>query len=207
MRIATMGGDLTEATSGQAVVLQLDRDIDISRGAVLAVPKQAPKAVEAIDARLAWLADTPFVPDQDLLLRSATDLVPIERITIKARLDLATLAQTPGVACGPNDIALANIRFGRPVVLDRFTDAPETGMFVLVDALSGATVAGGIARALTEQTRAPNNDVFRLTRGLLADGVCAGLAPDDPEFRHRAEAVQRLFARAGLDVGLDLDAL
>ena len=42
---------------------------------------------------------------------------------------------------------------------------------------------------------------------LLAEGVCAGVAPDDPEFARRAEAVRRLMEKAGVRVRLDLDAI
>ncbi len=204
-RIATMDGELREAASGQAVVLQLDRDLDISRGAVLAARKHAPKPARAIDARLVWLADAPFAPQQRLLLRTSTDLVPVERMTVKARFDLATLAQTPGGDCAANDIVAADIAFGRPVVMDRFADVPETGAFVLVDALTGTTVAGGVARGLQETNPSARDGTFRLTRALLAGGICADLAPEDPQFVRRAEAVLRLFAHAGLEARLDLE--
>ena len=38
-RIATMGRDLAAARAGQAVVIGLDRDLDLSRGAVLGLPR------------------------------------------------------------------------------------------------------------------------------------------------------------------------
>ena len=122
VRIATMDGDLKAADSGRAVVLQLDRDFDIARGAVLASPGSVAQHATGIGARLVWLADTPFTPDQRLLLRTQSDLVPVERLAVKARLDLATLAQNAGAACGPNDIVVADIDLGRSAAFDRFTD-------------------------------------------------------------------------------------
>ena len=61
-RIVTMGRDLESAGAGQAVVLQLDTDIDVSRGAVLASPDRMPTVVRSLDARLVWLSDEPFNP-------------------------------------------------------------------------------------------------------------------------------------------------
>ena len=41
-RIAMMGRELASASAGQAVVIGLDRDLDLSRGAVLGVARDAP---------------------------------------------------------------------------------------------------------------------------------------------------------------------
>src|SRR5262249_51833355 len=76
-RIVTMARDLDSAGAGQAVVLQLDTDIDVSRGAVLAASDAVPAAVRSFEARLVWLSDEPFDPGRGYLLRSATDLVPV----------------------------------------------------------------------------------------------------------------------------------
>ena len=51
VRIATMSGDLPSAQSGQAVALQLDVDIDVSRGAVLAKPEMRPVAAQTLEGR------------------------------------------------------------------------------------------------------------------------------------------------------------
>ena len=204
-RIVTMDGDLATAERGRAVVLQLDRDLDIARGAVLAAEGSLLRRAHSIDARLVWLADVPLAPDQRLLLRTQTDLVPIEHMRVMAHLDLATLAQRDGTTCGPNDIVIADIDLGRPAVLDRFADVPEMGAVIVVDALTGATVAGGVVRSVRERARDPSRAAFRLTRELLAQGVCAGLTVDDPEFSRRADAVRRLFEMAGTAVDLDSD--
>ncbi|KAB2850177.1 MAG: sulfate adenylyltransferase [Hyphomicrobiaceae bacterium] len=204
-RILTMDGDLPAATSGRAVVLQLDRDLDIARGAVLAAGASEPKLARGLEARLIWLSDAPLAPDQRLLLRTPTDLVPVERLTVKARLDLATLAQQATTTCAPNDIVAADIELGRPAVVDRFADVPETGGFVLVDVLTGATVAGGVVRAVREHRPGARRAEFRLTRGLLERGVCAGLSAEDPEFARRAEEVRRLMETAGIHARIDLD--
>jgi bifunctional enzyme CysN/CysC len=203
-RIATMDGDLDSASSGQAVVLQLDRDLDISRGAVLAIPKSAPKPGRVLNTRVVWLAEVPFVPDRRLLLRTSTDLVPIAHMTVKARLDLATLAQEAGDDCAANDIVAAKITLGRAVVADRFADVPETGAIALVDALTGATMAGGVVRAIDRPKSAGHDRSFRITRATLSD-LCAGLAPSNPEYARRAKAVRRLFADAGVEARLDFD--
>ena len=201
-RIATMDGDLDVAGSGQAVVLVLDADLDISRGAMLATPGKEPRLGRGLQTRFVWLADARFEPGQSLLLRSRTDLVPVESLKITARLDLASLAQTADNVCNTNDLVIADIVLGRPAALDAFAEVAATGAFVLVDRLSGATVAGGVVRSVSRGESQSRNRGFRLTRELLASGVCAGLAPEHPEFHRRAEEVARLLEAAGVKVSL-----
>ncbi len=206
-RIATMSGDLEFATRGQAVALVLDADIDVSRGAVLAPANAAPVATRAFEGRFVWFAETPFDTAASYLLRTATDTVPVARIEIRALLDLETMAQAPSTTCAVNDIAVATLRLGRPTAVDRFADLPATGSFVLVDAVTGATVAGGIVAAREANDRGAAATTFRLTRDLLARGVCADLgagSDDRAEFRRRADQVASLLRSAGVEVEIEL---
>ncbi len=202
-RIVTMDGDLQSAESGQAVTLVLDTDIDVSRGAVLGTPGQTSGLAQRLDARLLWVADAPLEPGRRLLLRTAADPVPVQALRIQAKLDLDTLEQSPGESCSTNDLVIADIVLARPSPLDPFSAIPAMGAFVLVDVLTGATVAGGIVRAIAPFEPSARERGFHLTQDLLAADLCRGLGPDDPEFKRRADAVVRLFEAAGLDVGLD----
>ena len=143
-RIATMDGDLTSAAKGDAVTLVLDTDLDISRGAVLSEVPRRPTNADVIEARLVWLSETPFDPEAGYLLRTATDLTPVTSMSVSALVDFETLAAQPAHACGVNDIADCRILLGRPAAIDLFRDLPLTGNFVLVSAIDGATVAGGV---------------------------------------------------------------
>jgi bifunctional enzyme CysN/CysC len=205
-RIATMGRDLERATAGQAVVLQLDTDLDVSRGAVLAVPRDPPAAVRSLEARLVWLSDQPFARERGYLLRTATDLVPVASLTIAAHLDLDTLAERPAATCAANDIAVVRIGLGRGAVAEHYAGHRDTGSFVLVDAVTGATVAGGIVT----QTRAGEDgkpqEAFRLTRSVLRQGIGADLGDDaaaEQELRRRADEVAILLRGAGVAVEIE----
>ena len=204
-RIVTFAGDHSNAQAGKAVTVALDRDLDIARGGVLAAPDRPAQAARNIECRLVWLAD--HGPGQGgLLLRTSTDLVPVSSFGVRARLDLQTLETQKSATCGPNDIADVRIGLGRTVALDTFVDNPGTGRFVLVDALSGATVAGGVVTAIAGAAATGTGNAFRLTRSLLASTVCADLprfASADVEFRRRTAEVAFLMSAAGVSVDLD----
>ena len=206
-RVATMQGGLASAGEGQAVAFVLDRDIDLSRGAVIAVPHARAIVARTVEAQLVWLAEQAFATSGRYLLRSATDLVQVARIEIKGLLDLETLQRNDAGTCAVNEIAVAEIDLARSTALDEFAAFPATGSFLLVNAVSGATIAGGTVTAacarLGREAGTSTDGVFTLTREMLARGVCADLAQHggvDPEFRRCAGEIIRLMQSAGIAV-------
>jgi bifunctional enzyme CysN/CysC len=201
-RIAAMDGNRASALKGDAVVLELDTDLDISRGAVLSEVTRRPTNADVLEARLVWLAETPFDPETGYLLRTATDLTPVTSMSISALVDFETLAAAPAHACAVNDIADCRILLGRPAALDLFADLPATGSFVLVNAVDGATVAGGVI-TWAQAGASVGDNVFVLDRELLARGLCSDLG-DSPadlaEFHRRAQEAAILLRSVGIPV-------
>ena len=207
-RIVTMDGDLAQAAKGKAIVLVLDTDLDVARGALLASGASLPVKAHSVEARLVWLAERPFGATHGLLLQTATDVVPVAGITISAHIDLDTLSSKPAEGCATNDIVAASISFRRPAALDPFSSYQETGAFLLVDALTGATLAAGtvIAAKGEDDSRIAPHRTFRITCDMLAGGLCADLADspaDRAEYRRRADEIARLFEAAGLPVSIE----
>ena len=206
-RIATMDGDRAFASKGDAVTLVLDTDLDISRGAVLSEVPRRPTNADVIEARLVWLSETPFDPEAGYLLRTATDLTPVTSMSVSALVDFETLASQPAHACGVNDIADCRILLGRPAAIDLFRDLPLTGSFVLVNAIDGATVAGGVISWAQAGAPAVGDNVLVLDRALLARGICSDLG-DSPadlaEFNRRAQEVAVLLRSVGVPVLIEI---
>jgi bifunctional enzyme CysN/CysC len=202
-RITTMDGDLDRATTGMAVAMVLDTDLDITRGAVLAAPWALPVKARNVEAHLVWLASRSSETAHGMLLRSATDLVPVAAIEITAHVDLDTLCMTTASQCSMNDIAAASIALARATALDPFGELGETGAFLLVDSLTGATLAAGIVVAARagEEARTNPHASFLVTRDMLRQGLCSDLRDTEAgtrEFQRRAREVARLFEAAGV---------
>ena len=205
-RIATFDGDLEEAEPGRAVVIGLDRDIDVTRGHVLAAVEAHPARATGISVHFVWLSEEPFDAKAAYLLRTATDLVPIDSLELTALMDLETLTSRPSTKCGTNDIAAANIKPGRPVAIDAFRENPTTGAFMIVDAVSGASVAGGVVLETVTQAATADETEFAIDRDLLA-GLCRDLgnsAEDREEFRRRASEVAIILKAAGVRASIKI---
>jgi bifunctional enzyme CysN/CysC len=206
-RISTMDGDRAFAAKGDAVTLALDADLDISRGAVLSEVPRRPINADVIETRLVWLSETPFDPEAGYLLRTATDLTPVTSMSVSALVDFETLRTQPAHGCGVNDIADCRILLGRTAAIDLFRDLPLTGNFVLVSALDGATVAGGVITWAQAGVATMGDNVLVLNRERLARGLCADLGDspaDKAEFNRRAQEVAALLRSAGVPVLIEI---
>jgi bifunctional enzyme CysN/CysC len=205
--ITTMDGDLAFAAKGDAVAIELDSDLDVSRGAVLSEVARRPINADVLEARVVWLAEAPFDPESGYLLRTATDLTPVTSMSISALVDFETLASAPAHACAVNDIADCRILLGRLTSLDLFSELPATGNFVLVSAVDGTTVAGGVITWAQSGAAALGDIVFVLDRELLARGLCSDLgnSPADlAEFHRRAQEAAILLRSVGIPVLIEI---
>ena len=206
-RITTMDGDRTFAHKGDAVAIELDSDLDISRGAVLSEVQRRPINADVLEARLVWLAEAPFDPEAGYLLRTATDLTPVTSMSVSALVNFETLASTPAHACAANDIADCRILLGRPTSLDLFAELPATGNFILVSAVDGTTVAGGVISWAQAGAATVGDNVFVLDRELLSRGLCSDLG-DSPadlaEFHRRAQEAAILLRSVGIPVLIEI---
>ncbi len=83
---------------------------------------------------------------------------------------------------------------------------PADGRFLIVDAITGATVAGGVISTATKGDAA-NASAFMLTRELLERGLCRDLGDSDEdrrEFQRRASEAALLLRAAGIPVKIEL---
>jgi len=169
-RIVTMDGDLPRAVAGQAVTLVLDRELDISRGDVLARPGETPDYSNQFQARLVWMNEGPAFAGRSYLLKIGTQLVPATITDIKFRTNVNTLEQAPATKLDLNEVATVTIATDKPITFDPYAENRLTGGFILIDRVSNSTLGAGTiefglrrAQNLTYQ----NFDVNRQVRAEL----------------------------------------
>ncbi len=142
-RLVTMDGDLAEAAPGQAVTIVLDREIDASRGDVLAVAP-APEMADQISARVVWMDDTPLFRGRAYLLKLGASLVIGTVTEINSRLDMDTLAEEQVRELHLNEIGTVTVALSQPIACERYADSRELGGFILIDRLTRNTVGAGL---------------------------------------------------------------
>ncbi len=142
-RIVTAGGDLSEATTGQAVTLTFADEIDASRGDVIAAADRPPEVADQFAAHLLWMGDDALLPGRPYLLKIGARTVGASVTEIKHKVDVNTQEHLAAKHLDLNEVAYCNLHLDQPVAFEHYADNRALGGFILIDRQSNATVAAG----------------------------------------------------------------
>ncbi len=143
--ISVLGDSLGSALAGDSVALQLEDEVDVSRGDMIVDAHRLPRPVKAFTAKLCWLASEPLAPRGRYLLRHTTRTVKARFAAINYRIDVQTLEQRPLEGeVRMNDIVHAALAVQQPVFVDPYAMDRATGAFILIDEATNQTVAAGM---------------------------------------------------------------
>lgn len=144
--IETFDGPQTEALAGDAVVLTLDREIDLSRGEMLVRPKNLPSVSERLEAYLCWMGETPMQVGTSYVLQQTSRQVPAFVERLEYRVEIDTLRREPAETLGLNEIGRVELVTAKPLFFDSYRVNSATGSFVLIDPNTNVTVGAGMIR-------------------------------------------------------------
>ena len=146
-RIVTWDGDLAEAHAPLSVTLVLDREVDISRGDLIASAQAPAKVAKSLKAAIVWMDQRPLERNRRYLLKHTSQTVPAFVASIEYRTNIATLSREATETLRMNDIGVATLTLLRPIAIDRYAENRATGAFILIDPERNATVAAGMVTA------------------------------------------------------------
>jgi sulfate adenylyltransferase large subunit len=144
--IVTYDGHLPEAFSPMSVTLRLEDEIDLSRGDMLVSPDNSPLVSQKIRAMVVWLHNTPLELGRSYLVKHAVRETKIRALRIRHRVNVNTLAQESATRLEVNEIASVEFEANVPLFVDPYCRNRTTGSFILIDALSNATVGAGMVQ-------------------------------------------------------------
>ncbi len=142
--IDTFEGPIERARAPMSVTLTLADNVDVSRGEMLVHPENVPHVEQRFEAMLVWMNERDLDLGATYFIKHTTTLVRAEFEQVLSRTDLETLEDAPARTLGLNDIGRVIVRAHRALHFDAYSDNPRTGAFIVVDALSNATVAAGM---------------------------------------------------------------
>ena len=145
-RIVTADGDLDQAEAGESITLVLDREIDVSRGDVLASAEDRPEVSDQFAAEMLWMNEDHLLPGRSYLLKIGATTTPASVSALKHKIDINTFEKQPCTKLEINEIGLCNIACARPVVFDPYHQIRDMGAFILIDRFTNQTVGAGMIR-------------------------------------------------------------
>ncbi|HZY34186.1 MAG TPA: adenylyl-sulfate kinase [Rhodanobacter sp.] len=143
-RIVTADGELDSAGDGQAVTLCLDREIDVSRGDVIADALRPAPVADQFACHLLWVGDAALLPNRTYWLKLGTRTVNARVMSIKHKVDVNSQAKLAARQLVLNEVGYCTLGLDDEVAFEAYADNRTLGGFILIDRLNNATVACGM---------------------------------------------------------------
>ncbi|MCW2801010.1 MAG: cysNC [Aeromicrobium sp.] len=139
------GRKLDEAFTGQAVVIELADNLDISRGDMICRPNNRPTSTQDVDAMICWMdSDLTLSTDSTYTILHTTRETRVSIKELEYRLDINTLHRGDADSLSLNEIGRVRLRTQKPLHFDPYRRNRDTGSFILIDEATNNTVAAGM---------------------------------------------------------------
>ncbi len=139
------GKNIQEGEKGSSIAIELDREIDISRGDMISCIALPPINSNEITAKICWMHEQPLSISKKYILKITTKETQciVSKIISKHNNEFDQIIQAPNEA-EINEIATIKIKTAYPIHFDKYVNNKNTGRFILIDPVSNDTVAAGI---------------------------------------------------------------
>jgi sulfate adenylyltransferase large subunit len=144
--IVTFDGELPQASSPMSVTLQLEEEIDLSRGDMLVSRDHLPSVSRKFNAMVVWLHSAALELGRTYLVKHTVRQTKIRALHIRHRVNVNTLAQEPAARLEMNEIGFVELETHLPLFFDPYATNRTTGSFILIHPVTNATVGAGMIR-------------------------------------------------------------
>ncbi|PWT72694.1 MAG: sulfate adenylyltransferase [Bacteroidetes bacterium] len=133
--------EVDEAFATQSVVLQLEDDVDVSRGDLIVKNENKPNLGQEIEVMLCWMDTKPLKKGNKYLLQINSQRVRSVVKEIEYKLDVNSLQKEfEQEEALLNDIVKATIKTASPLSYDSYKELRANGGAILIDETSNVTV-------------------------------------------------------------------
>jgi sulfate adenylyltransferase subunit 1 (EFTu-like GTPase family) len=143
--ITQYGNQIDQASIGKSIAIELDNEIDISRGDMISDTKILPYSSNEIIATICWMNEQAMGSSKKYILKIATKDIQcmVTNIISKYNRDFDTTINDPSEVL-MNDIAHIKLKTASAIYFEKYSTNKNLGRFILIDPISNETVAAGI---------------------------------------------------------------
>ena len=145
--IVTYDGHLAEAFAPMSVTLQLEDEIDLSRGDMLVQQDSLPHVAKRFEATVVWMHAQPSLMGRNYLIKQTSRQVRGKLTKILHRVDIKCLEPEQAEQLQMNDIATVELETSSPLFFDAYRQNRTTGSFIIIDPLTNATLGAGMIQS------------------------------------------------------------
>lgn len=135
---------LLKAKPGDSVTIELEDDIDISRGDIITKLEEKIEGVKQISSRLCWLSKDELSLSKRYLLQYGSSRTPVKITRVKSQLDFDSLQFKASLKeVSVNTINEIELKSAAPLFIDKYLENTANGYFILIDEGTNSTIGVG----------------------------------------------------------------
>ena len=139
------GKKVEEAFAPMSVSINLEDDLDISRGDMIVRENNIPRSGQDLEIMLCWLNEKKLNPNTSYILRHTTREIRAFIKGIRYKIDITNLRRMENeTSLSMNDIGRVQLRTTQPLIYDSYRRNRNTGSLILIDERTNETVGAGM---------------------------------------------------------------
>lgn len=149
-QILAAGKDVKTAFKGQPVTITLDKEVDVSRGCVIAKDTNL-SSYQKLNVSILWMDDEPLAVGTDYLVKLGTKTISGIITGIEYAVDVNTGEHIKADSLNKNGIAVCNLLLTEPIVADLFSAHKTLGELILINRVTNMTSACGMVEKVSQK--------------------------------------------------------
>jgi sulfate adenylyltransferase subunit 1 len=135
-----------EASVGSSITIELENDINVTRGDMIVKSCELPKVEKDINTTVCWMDSKKLVAGAKYFVQHNTNRVLAKIDSVKNVIATDFSGTTAASQLAINEIGEVNIKLSKAIYFDAYSDNKSNGAFILIDAATNTTAGVGFIK-------------------------------------------------------------
>jgi sulfate adenylyltransferase subunit 1 len=135
-----------EASVGSSITLELENDINVTRGDMIVKSNELPRIEKDITTTVCWMDSKKLVAGAKYFVQHNTNRVLAKIDSVKNVIATDYSGTTPASQLAINEIGEVTIKLSKAIYFDAYNDNKSNGAFILIDAATNTTAGVGFIK-------------------------------------------------------------
>ncbi len=132
-----------EATAGSSITIELENDINVTRGDMIVKSDELPKVEKDIQSTICWMDSKSLIPGAKYLIQHNSNRILAKIDSIKNVIATDYSGEKPATQLAINEIGEVNIKLSKALYFDTYEENKSNGAFILIDTATNTTAGVG----------------------------------------------------------------
>lgn len=135
-----------EATAGSSITIELENDINVTRGDMIVKSSELPKIEKDITTTVCWMDSKKLVAGAKYFVQHNSNRVLAKIDSVKNVIATDYTGTKPATQLAINEIGEVTIKLSKAIYFDAYNDNKSNGAFILIDSTTNTTAGVGFIK-------------------------------------------------------------